>query len=184
VKPPRKGKRPPASHTPSYPDTAQIIAEARAVREMLVHAGIRRPDLDDVMQETIIGAVLAVRRGRYRPNPVMDPSFTMRRWLIGIAFKQLAHLHQKAHRRWEVLTDETVEPAEAAPSAEGYAVARETLRVLNLIPPWARTVLILVAQGEGVVNIAAYIQRPVPTAGNRIRLARLHFARSIKRWRR
>ena len=183
---PRRGaKRPPAAHhAPSYPETALIIDEARAVREMLLRAGIRRPDLDDVMQETIFGAVLAVRRGRYRPNPAIEPGFAVRRWLIGIAFKQLSHLHAKAYRRWELLTDQTVEPADAAPSLEARVIARETLRGLNLLPPWARTVLVLIATGEEVADIAIYVRRPASTVSNRIRLARKRLARNMKRWRR
>ncbi len=206
---PRRGaKRPPAApHAPSFPETALIVAEARAVREMLLRAGIRRPDLDDVMQETIIGAVVAVRRGRYRPNPAIEPRFAMRRWLVGIAFNQLSHLHRKAHRRWEMLTDETVEPAEAAPSLgwccillrsdqrfralarqsaappslEAYVIAWETLRVLSLLPRWARDVLLLVALGSGPVEIARIRGIPTGTAMSRILYARRKLAALLAR---
>jgi hypothetical protein len=54
------------------------------------------------MQETMVGAVVAVSEGRYRPNPAIPPRAVLRRWILRIALNQLSHHQSRAHRRHEV----------------------------------------------------------------------------------
>jgi RNA polymerase sigma-70 factor (ECF subfamily) len=181
---PRRGARrqPAAEYEPAYPEPELVIAEAWQVREFLRRAGALDADLDDLMQETMTAAVVAVARGRFRPNPTLKPRSALRRWLIGIAFKQLGHLQQRAYRRHEVLSGEAEDFADASrPSLEVRAAAWETLRALAALPPKLRDVIALDALGWTIREIATHLGIPAGTVSTRIRLARRDLARLLRR---
>ncbi|MDC0679009.1 hypothetical protein [Sorangium atrum] len=83
-RPPAAPKRPPRITIP--PEA--ILAESGLIRAMLARSGVPAADRDDVLQECLIGAVVAVREGRYRPEPGLHPRRVLQRWLIGIAGHQ------------------------------------------------------------------------------------------------
>ncbi|WP_437488771.1 hypothetical protein WME75_09410 [Sorangium sp. So ce1014] len=90
----RGAKRPPAA--PTKPPSVTIppeavLAESGLLRAMLARFGVPARDRDDVLQERLIGAVVAVREGRYRPESGLHPRRVLQRWLIGIA----VHLARK-----------------------------------------------------------------------------------------
>jgi RNA polymerase sigma-70 factor (ECF subfamily) len=86
--------------------------------------------------------------GRYRPDPAMDPQLALRRWLMGIAFRQLSHFQQRAHRWREVpCWDPRCHEHESTQHLGPQCDAREALAALAALPRWARDVLLLVAEG-------------------------------------
>jgi RNA polymerase sigma-70 factor (ECF subfamily) len=158
------------------------MAEAVHMREFLRRAGVDRVDLDDVMQEVAIGAVLAVAEGRYRPDPRVEPRLALRRWLSGIALKQLSHLRTRAHRWREVpCSDPWCNEHEPAEHLGPQRDAREALATLAALPRWARDMLLLVAEGLTLRRIAAFRGMPIGTAAARIRRARARFAALLAR---
>ncbi|MGK4000642.1 hypothetical protein [Sorangium sp. So ce1024] len=102
----RGAKRPPAAPPKGPPPVTippeAILAESGLIRSMLARCGVPACDRDDVLQECLVGAVVAVREGRYRPEPGLHPRRILQRWLIGISVHQARKYHEKAYRRWEL----------------------------------------------------------------------------------
>lgn len=180
------GRRPPApEYKPAFPKPEIVIAEAWHVREHLRCAGILDVDLDDLMQETMTGAVVAVSRGRYRPNPARPPRLVLRRWILGIAMRQLSHFLQRAYRRREVPSGAPGDGYDAeGPGLEPRAIAWETLRALAQLRPERRDVLALTALGLTMGEVGAHLGVNPSTVASRLRLGRRDFARVLRRWRR
>ncbi|WP_437816517.1 RNA polymerase sigma factor [Sorangium sp. So ce1078] len=154
----RGAKRPPAA--PTQPPSVTIppeaiLAESRLLRHMLTRCGVPARDRDDVLQECLIGAVVAVREGRYRPQPGLHPRRILQRWLVGITVRQAAKYHEKAYRRHEVaVPDPRAYVTGRVPSPHGAVEARDLLDLLWLVEPRERKVLILVGEGEQVSEVA------------------------------
>jgi RNA polymerase sigma-70 factor (ECF subfamily) len=154
---------------------------------MLARSGVPAADRDDVLQECLIGAVVAVREGRYRPERGIHPRRVLQRWLIGIAGHQARKYHEKAYRRREVAVPDPracIAGRERVPSPHGEVEARALLKCLLLVEPGERRVLILVGEGEPVSDVARRLKLPVGTAFSRLRRGRLRLATVLKRWRR
>jgi RNA polymerase sigma-70 factor (ECF subfamily) len=146
------------------------------VRALLLYRGVRRADVDDVVQEVLCGAWRSMEAGRYQPSSAMTPAESLERWLYGIAWRQANHYRESAWVRRVVLTPKP--PGDAAPSHEERFAAWEALQLLDCIPQWAAEVLVLhYAEGYEAHEIADTSGVGVNTAVNRIRLARRHFAR-------
>ncbi|WP_437545617.1 hypothetical protein WME97_39935 [Sorangium sp. So ce367] len=69
---------------------------ARGVR------GVLPDDLDDLTQDTVLGAWRSMRAGRFRTSPALRPADAFRPWLAGIASRQASHYRDKAYRRHEL----------------------------------------------------------------------------------
>ncbi|AGP39449.1 RNA polymerase sigma factor [Sorangium cellulosum] len=142
-------------------------------------------DRDDVLQECLIGAVVAVREGRYRPQPELHARRILQRWLVGIAVRQAAKYHEKSYRRHEVaVPDPRVYVTGRVPSPHGEVEARALLELLWLVEPRERKVLVLVVEGEHVSEVARNLGVPQGTAFSRLRRGRKRFTAVLKRWRR
>ncbi|XXX78964.1 sigma factor-like helix-turn-helix DNA-binding protein [Sorangium sp. So ce134] len=152
---------------------------------MLARCGVPARDRDDVLQECLIGAVVVVREGSYRPEPGLHPRRILQRWLVGIAVHQDGRYHQKAYRRHEVaVPDPRASVTGRAPSPHGEVKARALLDLLWMVEPRERKVLILMGEGEHVSEIARSIGVPTGTAFSRLRRGRRRLAAVLKRWRR
>ncbi|WP_437666879.1 RNA polymerase sigma factor [Sorangium sp. So ce1182] len=152
---------------------------------MLARCGVPARDRDDVLQECLIGAVVAVREGRYRPEPGLHPRRILQRWLIGIAVHQARKYHEKAYRRREIaVVDPLAYVVGRVPSPHGEVEARALLDLLWLVEPRERKVLILVGEGEQVSEVARSIGVPIGTAFGRLRRGRQRLAAVLKRRRR
>jgi RNA polymerase sigma-70 factor, ECF subfamily len=152
------------------------------LRRLLLGYGVPRADVDDVLQEITMGAVMSIRAGRYKPDPTRKPARALQQWLVGIAFRQLGHFHDRAYRRREVLIANpwTLVPEPLA-EPRNWLAASEALAALHLLPPWARQVLALAAVGNGVTEIAHALRISIGTAAGRLRRARQHLARKLRR---
>ncbi|WP_438006107.1 sigma-70 family RNA polymerase sigma factor [Sorangium sp. So ce321] len=157
-------------------DDALFDTILRKHREMLatylLRLGVKRQDLDDLMQEVLHG----VHLGLSRFNPELG---TLRSWLIRIATHHFSHYRDRAHRRREVLwPPEGFEPlVEGAPSSEALTMdsdRREALdALLAELRPERRCVLVAHDILEmDMREIAQSLAIPINTAWSRLRLAR------------
>ncbi|WP_437992291.1 sigma-70 family RNA polymerase sigma factor [Sorangium sp. So ce145] len=182
--------RPPKPHRESphpavYLDASALLAQRPFIRSALRARGVRAADLDDVTQETVLGAFCSMRAGRFRPSPDQPPGDALRAWLAAVALRQASHHRDKAYRRHEVpaVDPDRLAPL-AAPSPEERIVARGLLRAFHRLRAELREVLALTAAGLTTREIAAALAIPRPTVATRLRLARRLFARSLTRARR
>ncbi|AUX47929.1 ECF family RNA polymerase sigma factor [Sorangium cellulosum] len=167
------------------PEKALFEAIWRDHREMLatylLYLGVKRQDLEDVMQEVLHGVYLGLSR--------FDPELgTMRSWLIGIATHHFTHYRDRAHRRREVpWSPGWFEPLlDESPSLEALAVAsdeREALdELLAEVIPERRAVLVAHTILEmDMSEIAQALSIPVQTAWSRLRLARRDLDAAVAR---
>ncbi|XXT14435.1 sigma-70 family RNA polymerase sigma factor [Sorangium sp. So ce429] len=173
------------AHAAVYLEAVELLEQRPLIRSTLRARGIRAADLDDVTQETVLGAWRSMRAGRFRPSPDQPPVDALRAWLAAVALRQASHHRDKAHRRREV---PTVEPhrlaAFAAHSPEPRLMARGLLRAFHQLRAELREVLALTATGLTMREIAEALAIPRPTVATRLRLARRLFARSLTRRRR
>lgn len=172
--PPRKGARANrAQHPPAHPAAELIVAEVVALRGLLLRFGVAAQDARDVEQEIALGAIVAIRSGRFRPDPTRDHCEMRRVWLVGIAVRVISHYRGKAFRRREVsVTDPWSHVAEPTFTPVDWLEASAALCALWTLPLWARETLLLAAVGHGVTEIARLLRVPVSTAAARMRRAR------------
>ena len=181
----RLARPPKPSHPAVYLDAAALLEQRPLIRSALRARGVRAADLDDVTQETVLGAWRSMGAGRFRPCPDQPPHDALRAWLAAVASRQASHHRDKAYRRHEV---PAVEPhrlaAFAVRSPEQRLVARGLLRAFHHLRAELRDVLALTATGLTMREIAAALAIPRPTVATRLRLARRLFARALTRKRR
>ncbi|WP_437570793.1 sigma-70 family RNA polymerase sigma factor [Sorangium sp. So ce542] len=168
-----------------YLDDAAILEQTPFIRRTLRARGVLPADLDDLTQDTVLGAWRSMRAGRFRPSPSAAPADALRAWLAGVAARQASHYRDKAYRRHEAPPlDPHRLSALAAPSPEARLVARGLLRAFHRLRPELREILALAATGVTSHEIAASLSLPRPTVATRLRLARRLFARALTRSRR
>ncbi|AUX35265.1 hypothetical protein SOCE836_074550 [Sorangium cellulosum] len=185
----RLGRPPEPRHASSHPavylEATALLEHRPLIRSTLRARGVRAADLDDVTQETVLGAFRSMRAGRFRPSPDQPPGDALRAWLAAVASRQASHYRDKAYRRYEVAA---VEPhrlaAFAAHSPEPRLMARGLLRAFHHLRAELRDVLALTASGLTMREIAEALAIPRPTVATRLRLARRLFARALTRRRR
>ncbi|WP_437759514.1 sigma-70 family RNA polymerase sigma factor [Sorangium sp. So ce1389] len=110
-----------------------LVAEQGRIRGMLRSLGVHPQDREDLTQEVLFAAWRAIEQGRYRPDPARDPSYALRAWLMGIAWRLANHYHGRAHRRREISVglDPWYLAEEGAHDPAGQLEAREALRGLS-----------------------------------------------------
>ncbi|MGK3974146.1 RNA polymerase sigma factor [Sorangium sp. So ce118] len=188
-RPAARSRLAPGPHQPAHPavylDAPALLEQRPLIRSTLRARGVLPADLDDLTQDTLLGAWRSMRAGRFRPSPALPPADALRTWLAGVASRQASHYRDKAYRRHEA---PPLDPHRlstfAAPSPEERLVARGLLRAFHRLRPELREVLSLAATGLTMHEIAAALALPRPTVATRLRLARRLFARSLTRWRR
>ncbi len=161
------------------PSLQEIIAqEAAFVRRTLSHLGVPRSDVDDVMQEVLLG----VRHGLSTFDPSLSPSpdKAIRAWLFGICERQSANHRRRSSRRPEVITrDEKLDDLQSDESNtedRWLQQEREVLvrGALARIPPERRAILTAYdLEGIPMREVALMLGICVNTAWNRRRLGLL-----------
>ena len=138
---------------PAYPTARELVAQRLFLRHTILACGVGVRDVDDVVSECLLGAWRSIRGGQFQIAPRADPDEALRRWLVGIAWRQAAHERERAHHRREVLTPDPwkLAPAEAAGAGVDpvpQLLAREGLRALAGLPPAARALLLAGIDGS------------------------------------
>jgi RNA polymerase sigma-70 factor (ECF subfamily) len=171
-----------------YVDETELVRELPLILKVLRANGVQERDLDDVAQDVLIGAWLAVQEGRFKvlPGTGADRRTGLQRWLTGIAWRQASHYRDRAYNRYEVPFSHPGEYVSGeAPPSDAQVAAREALRIaLPELPPECVEVLALSATGATTAEIAEELRIPEGTAASRRRRARERFALSLRRWRR
>lgn len=102
-----------------------LFAERRAIEAALEQAGIPAADLEDLLQQVAIVALLAAREERV----TWTHRATFRNWLATVAYRCALSYQHRAERR-EIPAADPVDVG-TAPSGEDRLVAAETLRLLR-----------------------------------------------------
>jgi len=171
-----------------YVDETELVRELPLIRKVLRATGVRERDLDDVAQDVLLGAWLAIQEGRFRalPSTGADRRTGLQRWLTGIAWRQASHYRDRACNRYEIPFGRPGQlVAGEVPSLDAQVAAREALRIaVPELPPECLDVMALSATGATIAEIAEELGIPEGTAASRRRRGRMLFAQSLRRWRR
>jgi RNA polymerase sigma-70 factor, ECF subfamily len=178
------------------------------LRQTLRWLGVAERDIDDVLQEVMLAA--------YRRLDTFDPTWTphptngepkldpargalaasampcepLKRWLFGIAWRQVGHYRDRAYRRREVAVGAGAswpfDPADPGPSSEQLLASEERSRLisrlLGAIDIDRRLVLIMYDLLDiSIAEIGQELQLNENTVRNRLRLAREDFRVAVKR---
>ncbi|WP_236644420.1 sigma factor [Sorangium cellulosum] len=76
ARPPRPHRQPP--HPAVHLDAAALLAHRPLIRATLRARGVLPANLDDLTQETVLGAWRSIRAGRFRPSPEQAPGDALR----------------------------------------------------------------------------------------------------------
>ncbi|WP_433929459.1 hypothetical protein AB3662_37645 [Sorangium cellulosum] len=93
-----------------------ILAQSKLLRAVLANCGVSVRNRDDVLQECLIGAVVAVREGRYRPAPWLDPMYAPA--LAGPAERREVRTARRVVPLWVYVDTPGVLPAACCESRE------------------------------------------------------------------
>jgi len=171
-----------------YVDETELVRELPLVRKVLRANGVQERDLDDVAQDVLIGAWLAVQEGRFKVLPCTGADWRagLQHWLAGVAWRQASHYRDRACNRYEVPFGRPGQlVAGEAPPPDAQVAAREALRLaVPELPPECLEVVALSATGATIAEIAEELGIPEGTAASRRRRGRERFAQSLRRWRR
>lgn len=155
-----------------------ISQETAFVRRTLSQLGVPKSDVDDVMQEVLLG----VRHGlsTFDPSLSSEPDKAIRAWLFGICERQAANLRRRLSRRTEVITrDEKLDDLQSDESnTEDRWLQQEQELLLRgalaRIPPERRAVVTAYdLDGVPMREVALMLGICVNTAWNRRRLGLL-----------
>lgn len=163
-------------------DVATLLRERLTIRRSIRRRGVRVGDVDDLVADVIAAAWTAIEFGRYRPDPTVDPTDALRRWLDGIARNLTSHHLGRASYRRDVATD----PDELArllvgPNPERRLTAREDLAVVRALVPTLRAALAAKASGATFAETEAALGVPGSTVAKRFYRARAALLRAMSR---
>lgn len=185
-------RRPTRGFKPVTLGAADLAAHMPYLRAVLRAMGVPAQDEDDLVQEITAAAWTATLAARFRPDPTVPRKVAVKRWLGGIARRQVGTYRQRTGQRHyrEILAGAPVElDAMAAailhvPAPDGPFAAREILCTLARIPLSMRTALMLrYVEGWTIADVAARLQIPTGTAATRVQRGVRHFIRAVQRWR-
>jgi RNA polymerase sigma-70 factor (ECF subfamily) len=174
-------------HAPVYPSLAAIIALRHIILRVLWGCGVALRHLEDVYQDCLIAAWQAIETGRFRPDPALDPSVALRRWVVGLSWRQgLKHMDRAANRREVPASDPWAAAQEPGTDTPGTLDAREALRAMARLPKRYRDVLGAFARGELIRDYAREHGMQEGTAWSQLRRARAEFLKILagRGWRR
>jgi DNA-directed RNA polymerase specialized sigma24 family protein len=165
------------------PTIEQILRETRAIRGVLRKSGVACCERDDVAQDVVLAAWLAIRAGRYQPDPAAPPALALRRWLVRIAYYTAVHHRERAHRRREVAAG--VDPwklaEEVAEDAESRLGARSELMAVLGIGEADLAAVIERACGATLQELSVALAAPLSTVARRLDRARRKLGANIGR---
>lgn len=208
-------RQPPASVPPFARPTFETVYTVGLsfLRQALRWLGVAERDLDDVLQDVMLAAYRALdgfdpargAREAREDQPRCEPGVgagsavppdanalrePLKRWLFGIAWRQVGHYRDRAYRRREVAVGAGAswpfDVADPSPSSEQLLAREESGRIvghlLGQLELERRIVLIMHDLLElSITEIARDLDLKENTARNRLRLAREDFRVALKR---
>ncbi len=169
--PPEDGK-PPAP--PPHLDAAKLFREhANFVANFVVRLGMRREEVDDIVQEVFL---VAHRRGGFVPGAARPTT-----WLAEIALRVTSATRRRLRRSREdpdvqgvvAAVALTRDPGEQAETAEALRRVQQALEALD--EPKRVVFILFELEGESCESIAAGLGIPVGTVYSRLHKARKLF---------
>ena len=175
---------PPEDGTPPAPplhlDAAKLFREhANFVANFVVRLGMRREEVDDIVQEVFL---VAHRRGGFIPGAARPTT-----WLAEIALRVTSATRRRLRRSHEDADVQTVTgavaqtrgPGEQAETAEALRRVQQALEVLD--EPKRAVFILFELEGESCESIAAGLNIPVGTVYSRLHKARKLFMEAHSR---
>ena len=166
---------------PAHPDIADVLREVPSIRRALQRRGVLADDVDDLAQDVLLAALVAIAEHRYRPDPRVDQLRALRSWLCTIARNLAGHLLCSARVRLEVVTDPGWLPESQGSDVAVMIDVRRGLGLLGRLRPERRAVLEAVAMGRRIPEIARALGAPEPTVWTRLRLGRRDLKAALRR---
>jgi RNA polymerase sigma-70 factor (ECF subfamily) len=160
-----------------------IVREIPFIEAVLRQHGVRRCDLQDVVQDVLFGAWKSIQQGRFRPFPNVPLRESIRAWLYGVAWRQASHYRDAAHRRHEIPSGQPKAVVNATHQIENQVNARKLLEAIRRLPRDYQEVLALVGLGAEISEVARQLGLREATANTRIQRGRWLFRRTLRRWR-
>lgn len=146
----------------------------------LQRLGVREADLEDLLQKVFIDI--------HQRLHTFDPTKSIEGWIYGICKNEYSNYRRMAHRRHEVTTDESLEPAPGGRSWQpeeilAHRQAQQTLdTVLDMLDADKRVVFVMFEVDEmSCEEIAQALCIPVGTVYSRLNAARKAFQKAVER---
>lgn len=161
---------------------SSIARYRRVLRRIMRQFEVPACDRADVMQDILLTAWRRMQGGGFQPAHV-DVEYVLRRWLVGIAWRQI--LRDREHEcRWHecvAIIGKSRPPCQASPLDQ--VNARLTLCVLERLTPELRAVLSEAALSSTATEIAAELDKNPHTTLKRLHRGRTLFCEAPGRWR-
>jgi DNA-directed RNA polymerase specialized sigma24 family protein len=127
-----------------------------------------------------MGAWTSIETGRYRPDP--EDSEAFQHWLVAVARNVARNLVASARMRHEVLMHDTSDTSEVeAPDPLLVTLTRAEARFADRLPDDQRALLVKLAMGATIAELAREARVPKSTMVNRVHAVRETIAAMIKR---
>lgn len=167
------------SYDPAYPSIESVLSRARLIAWALIDAGVPRRFLADAMQIVVAEAWLAIRAGRYRPDPTRPQDVIFEAWLREVARRQAKNVRRAWLRREVPVADPRSDQVPDPHDPHATLDARDALRALSALPARYRDALALAALGLEIDEVASRLGITRWTAVSRLRLGRTELARLL-----
>ena len=177
----------PESQQVQYPEASAdyklVNREVPFIKKVLRQCDVPRVDLEDVVQDVLLGAWTSMRSVGFRPPSHIPLQDAIRRWLYGIAWRQASHYRERAHRRREIVSGQMKNVVDAAQRIDDQVDARMRLEGIRALPRGYQEVLALVGLGAEIREVAEHLGVPEGTATTRIHRGRQLLRHNLLRWR-
>lgn len=142
-------------------DEAKITALAPLIRGVVARVGVSEGYLEDIVQETLLGAVNAMRSGRFHVEEGFNVEAALEAWVTTIAFNQARNWQKRAFN-WREVSAVALRPCEEpSENPEPRYEARSVVRLAaDSFPAELRAVVTLMMSGVGTNEIAVILDVP------------------------
>lgn len=148
-----------ADYPTIYLSDDALLRHTGYVHAVLRRRGVPREDIDDLVQETMLGAFRSMIEGRFKPDPRVKLGRAVRWWLRRIALNLADHELGRAHRRRERLRGLMLRIEAEAWDLDARFDAAMDILALRLMRRKHRAPILLRADGEEYGAIAALLGR-------------------------
>lgn len=165
----------------SKPKVDALLVVAPAIRRWLEYHRVPENDRDDLVSETISTAWWSIQLGHYKPDPELTDRAALKAWIRGMTWRHVGTYRKRAHHRYEQIVDPVDMPTRQDRDPLAMIIACDELNILREVKPARRKVLVAVAQGYEIPEVAEALGIPLATAYSRLRHARLDLAAALRR---